>query len=168
MSVSDAMLCRLARELGERLVRRGERLTCAESCTGGWIAKAITDVGGSSAWFEYGFVTYSNSAKQSLIGVSGETLTAHGAVSAQTVAEMATGALAVSGADWAVAVSGVAGPGGGSLEKPVGTVWFAWARRGSEAETTCRKFPGGRGEVRARSVECALRGLLERVDTVSR
>lgn len=163
MCAMEDTLFRLAQELGGLLARRSERLVSAESCTGGWIAKAVTDVAGSSAWFERGFVTYSNEAKQALVGVAPATLTAYGAVSAQTVAEMAAGALAASRANWAVAVSGVAGPGGGSDEKPVGTVWLGWAHRGGEPETTHHLFTGDRREVRARSVECALCGLIERL-----
>ncbi|KZE27340.1 CinA family protein [Crenobacter luteus] len=154
----------LARALGQRLAARGESVTTAESCTGGRIAGAITDVAGSSGWFGYGFVSYSNEAKQRLLGVSAATLAGHGAVSAATVAEMAAGALRESGADWAVAVSGVAGPGGGSVDKPVGLVWFGLAQRGGVEKVFSRRFGGDRAAVRAATVEVALAALVEAVD----
>ncbi|MGH8369528.1 MAG: CinA family protein, partial [Gammaproteobacteria bacterium] len=123
----DAALAALAEQLARRLLERGLKLACAESCTGGWIAKCLTDIAGSSDWFERGFVTYSNSAKQDALGVSAETLSMHGAVSEQSVREMAVGVLRHSQAQVAVAVSGIAGPTGGSADKPVGTVWIGWA-----------------------------------------
>ena len=137
-------------------------LTCAESCTGGWIAKVLTDRPGSSNWFDRGFVTYTNRAKQEMLGVSSETLAIHGAVSRETVLEMAHGALANSAAGYAVAVSGIAGPGGGSEEKPVGTVWIAWVCDGF-ADATCEHFQGDRESVRLASVEAALAGLVARL-----
>jgi nicotinamide-nucleotide amidase len=121
----DAQLYELATRVGRRLLAAKRRMVSAESCTGGWIAKAMTDVPGSSQWFECGYVTYSNAAKMRDLGVSKATLDAHGAVSAATVLEMASGALRLSGADVAIAVSGIAGPDGGVPGKPVGTVWFA-------------------------------------------
>lgn len=148
----------LAAEIGALLQQRGWMLATAESCTGGWIAQAVTAVAGSSAWFERGFVTYSNAAKQSMLGVSGETLAAHGAVSAETVREMARGALQASPAQVAVAVSGIAGPGGGSAAKPVGTVWIAWAWP-QRIEVECFHFSGDRRAVRAQAVAAALVGL---------
>lgn len=155
-----------ALELGRLLRQRGWRVTCAESCTGGGIAAAITDVAGSSAWFEYGFVTYSNAAKQRLLGVAGSTLAAHGAVSEAVVREMAAGALEQAGADLAVSVSGVAGPDGGSEEKPVGTVWFAWAMADRiVARRHC--FEGDREAVRRHSVAVALDGLIETVAEIA-
>ena len=120
-------LASLAAVLAGRLTARNESLVTAESCTGGWIAKICTDLPGSSSWFERGFVTYSNASKQELLGVSARTLERHGAVSEATVREMVSGALRHSHAVWGLAVSGIAGPGGGSEDKPVGTVWFAWA-----------------------------------------
>lgn len=134
-------------------------LSCAESCTGGWLAKVCTDLPGSSGWFERGFVTYTNESKQELLGVSAETLFVHGAVSEQTVAEMASGALAHSRAQISVAISGIAGPGGGSLEKPVGTVCFGWALEGGERATESCHFHGDREAVRAQAVLHALQGL---------
>ena len=152
----------LVLELGERLHERGWWLSCAESCTGGGIAAALTDVAGSSAWFDRGFVTYSNQAKQEMLGVSPETLMRYGAVSRETVVEMAGGALLRSKADLSVAVSGVAGPGGGTADKPVGTVWIAWASD-RIVDSLHEHYPGDRAAVRAATVDTALRGLLERV-----
>ena len=153
----------LAKTVGERLKACAQQLVTAESCTGGWVAQVVTGVAGSSAWFERGFVTYSNSAKQELLGVRTETLARHGAVSEETAREMALGALARSKADVAVAVTGVAGPSGGSPEKPVGTVCFAWAdRRGARSET--RHFSGDRESVRRQSVVHALEGVLRTLD----
>src|SRR6185437_15821372 len=131
--VDDKELFALSERIGQRLKAAGSRLATAESCTGGWVAKACTDVAGSSQWFECGFVTYSNAAKVRDLGVSEATLASHGAVSEPTVREMAAGAVRVSGADIAVAISGIAGPDGGTPGKPVGTVWFAVAsKQGTE------------------------------------
>ncbi len=127
--MTDSELMRLSEQVGLALKARGATVTTAESCTGGWLAKAITDIAGSSAWFERGFVTYSNEAKAQMIGVREETLAQHGAVSESVVVEMAIGALKAARADFAVAISGIAGPDGGSEEKPVGTVWFAFRQR---------------------------------------
>jgi nicotinamide-nucleotide amidase len=148
--------------LGKALQRRGLRVATAESCTGGLIAGAITDVAGSSGWFDRGFVTYSNDAKIGMLGVRAETLETQGAVSEATAAEMATGALARSGADLAVAVTGIAGPDGGSPAKPVGTVCFAWAQRDGLIATETQHFPGDRAVVRRASVDVALQGLIDR------
>ena len=147
--------------LAEQLTQRGWMLATAESCTGGWIAKCCTDVAGSSAWFDRGFVTYSNAAKQDMLGVRAETLAQYGAVSEAVVAEMATGALRHSQAHIAVAVSGIAGPSGGSVEKPVGTVCFAWAMRNGEVLTKTCQFAGDREAVRWQSVVFALNGILQ-------
>ncbi len=152
----------MVRQLAEQLQRRGWWLSCAESCTGGGIAAALTDLAGSSAWFDRGFVTYSNQAKQEMLGVSGDTLARYGAVSRETVLEMACGALEHSRAQLSVAVSGVAGPGGGTPGKPVGTVWIAWSTA-EAASALCNCFPGDRAQVRAATVDMALAGLLERV-----
>ncbi len=161
--MSDATTARAA-ALGQALQRRGLVAATAESCTGGLIAGAITGIPGSSGWFDRGFVTYSNDAKVEMLGVRRETLQAHGAVSEATAAEMAAGALAHSRADVAVAVTGVAGPGGGTVDKPVGTVCFAWARRGAAVATATHCFPGDRAAVRAATVDAALQGLLDRSD----
>ncbi len=151
----------LAAQVGELLKSRGFMLATAESCTGGGVAQAVTDIPGSSEWFECGFVTYANQAKVEMLGVQPQTLRLHGAVSEATVREMAEGALQHSHADIALAVSGVAGPGGGTPEKPVGTVWFAWALRGGATEARKYLLSGDRAEVRAESVRIALQGLLE-------
>jgi nicotinamide-nucleotide amidase len=153
----------LAAEVGRRLLQAGERLTTAESCTGGWLGQCITAVAGSSRWFDRGFITYSNEAKTELLGVSGDTLASHGAVSETTAAAMALGALARSPADWAIAITGIAGPDGGTTEKPVGTVCFAWARADAQVFTATHHFQGDRRAVRAQSVEHALRELVPRV-----
>jgi nicotinamide-nucleotide amidase len=141
------------------LRRRGYHLVVAESCTGGWLAKILTDQPGSSEWFDRGFVTYSNEAKQAMLGVSSTTLEQSGAVSEACVLEMTQGALRESGGDVAVAISGIAGPGGGSREKPVGTVCFAWQVTGSEGITHRLCFDGDRNQVRWQAVVHALREL---------
>jgi len=153
----------LARKLGARLKRGNETLATAESCTGGWAAQVVTSVAGSSAWFERGFVTYSNAAKQELLGVRTETLRAHGAVSEETAREMARGALERSRATVAVSITGVAGPAGGTPEKPVGTVCFAWARDGAVRSET-RRFAGDREGIRRQSVILALEGVLRALE----
>jgi nicotinamide-nucleotide amidase len=163
MALTQRELERLAAQVGQALKARGWRLATAESCTGGWVAQAVTAVPGSSVWFDRGFVTYSNEAKQEMLGVQADTLAAFGAVSEATVGEMAAGALARSHAQAAIAISGIAGPGGGSADKPVGTVCFAWALAGQAVETTTRHLDGGRRAVRAASVQVALQGLLERL-----
>ena len=158
----DDDLYRLASRLGHALSARKAMVATAESCTGGLVAGVITAVAGSSAWFERGFVTYSNEAKIEQLGVSAETLAMHGAVSTDTASEMAGGALRASRAQWAVAITGVAGPGGGTIEKPVGLVCFGWA--GAAGITTDQRLlPGGRSGVRRESVRIALQGLLDRL-----
>ncbi len=156
-----AYLEKLAEAVGQRLLARQALLATAESCTGGWIAQVVTSVPGSSAWFDRGFVTYSNQAKQEMLGVAPETLAAHGAVSAQVAAEMAAGVLSHSQAWVAVAVTGVAGPGGGSEDKPVGTVYLAWARRDQAPLIQRRQFAGDREEIRRQTVRVALERLIE-------
>jgi len=151
----------LAVDLGRCLQSAGHWLSTAESCTGGWIAKCITDVPGSSGWFERGLVTYSNAAKQELLGVQAATLTAEGAVSEAVAREMAHGAVERSHASLALAVTGIAGPGGGSAAKPVGTVCFGWALPNCLEAETC-VFSGDRLQVRRQAAEHALRGLLQR------
>lgn len=150
----------LAAEVGQALLARREWLALAESCTGGLIAKLITDVSGSSAWFERGLVTYSNRAKQELLGVPETVLSKHGAVSEQTVKAMAAGLLRSSPAEWGIAITGIAGPAGGTPDKPVGTVWMAWIRRAAEPEARCVLFKGGREQVREQSAHAALETLL--------
>jgi nicotinamide-nucleotide amidase len=161
--MDDTPLVELARAAGARLTAARLMLATAESCTGGWIAKVATDVPGSSAWFDRGFVTYSNRAKQEMLGVPVETLRTHGAVSEVTVRQMAEGALARSAAGISVAVSGIAGPGGGTPDKPVGLVWLAWARRNGAVETERCQFTGDREAVRAATVRRALQGVCERL-----
>jgi nicotinamide-nucleotide amidase len=139
-------------------------LTTAESCTGGWVSQAVTSVAGSSDWFERGFVTYSDAAKQEMLGVSARTLAAHGAVSEETARDMATGALAHSRAQVAVAITGIAGPGGGSPEKPLGMVCFAWAVTDGTISVQTRHFEGDRENVRRQSVIAALQRVLELLD----
>lgn len=153
MDVTQETLEAQAAGLGAALLARGWMLATAESCTGGWAAQAMTAVAGSSAWFERGFVTYSNEAKMEMLGVGAATLATHGAVSEATAAEMALGALAHSRAQAALAITGIAGPTGGSPDKPVGTVCFAWARSGYEVVTERRLFAGDRRAIRAQSVE---------------
>ncbi|WP_240126021.1 CinA family protein [Thermomonas alba] len=156
---SDADLDALARALGQQLLQLRQMLVTAESCTGGWIAKCITDIPGSSAWFDCGMVAYSYEAKQALLGVRPQTLEQFGAVSRETVVEMVSGALVHSGATLAVAVTGIAGPGGGSEDKPVGSVWIGWKRRGGYARAELFRFEGDRDAVRRQTVVAALRGL---------
>jgi nicotinamide-nucleotide amidase len=156
-------LYRLAEVVGQALKQRAMMLATAESCTGGWIAEAVTAVAGSSEWFERGFVTYSNAAKQEMLGVHAETLQAHGAVSEPTVLEMAEGALERSQASIAVSVSGVAGPAGGTATKPVGMVCIGWCVRGSEPFAVTRHFDGDREMVRRQSVIAGLEGVLKAV-----
>ena len=156
----------LAEALVGELVAAGQSVAAAESCTGGWIAKSLTDVAGSSQCFSYGIVSYSNGAKESLLGVNPAILEAHGAVSEEVVSEMAEGALNLSGADIAAAVSGVAGPDGGSEEKPVGTVCFAWAARHkdkADIDTDKRFLKGDRDQIRAQTVVISLQGIRERI-----
>ena len=157
-------LTTLPARVGARLKASGLILATAESCTGGWVAQAITSVSGSSDWFERGFVTYSNDAKREMLDVRPETLERSGAVSEETAREMALGALAASRAQIAVAVTGVAGPTGGTPAKPVGMVCFAWARAGSGVESAIRHFLGDREQVRREVVICALEGVLKRID----
>lgn len=151
----------LSSRVGEALLARGWQLATAESCTGGAIAAAITDIAGSSQWFDRGFVTYSNQSKQDMLGVRAATLETAGAVSEATVAEMVRGALARSQAQVTLAVSGIAGPGGGSAHKPVGTVCLAWAMEGAQLVVRAERFAGDRAAVRAQTVERALQGVLE-------
>lgn len=158
---SDEQLYQLARQVGEELRASDLRLVTAESCTGGWIAKVVTDIPGSSDWFDRGLVAYSNVAKMDLLDVRETTLAEWGAVSAETVAEMAAGALQRSGAGVAVAVSGIAGPTGGSSDKPVGTVYLAWMLEGGLLHTECRHFAGDRAAVRRQTVVAALEGILD-------
>lgn len=161
--MTEREIRRLVRELGDLLLERGETLALAESCTGGWIGQAITALPGSSGWFDAGFVTYSNDAKTRLLGVSPLTLKEFGAVSAETALEMADGALRQGRTDWSLAVTGIAGPTGGTKTRPTGTVLFAWTGRNGLRETEAMRFDGDRRAVRMQSVAHALEGLLIRV-----
>ena len=161
--MTDAEILRLARALGRLCKSRGSMVATAESCTGGGVAEAITAIAGSSEWFDRGFVTYSNEAKRDQLRVSLTTLKKYGAVSEEVAREMAAGALRASRASAAVAVTGIAGPGGGSEEKPVGTVWFAWISDDGVIHTERRRFRGGRQSVRRQSVAVAIEGLIEQI-----
>ncbi len=157
--MDDEVLYEHALSLGRALKLAGLSVAAAESCTGGWICKALTDVPGSSGWLNCGLVTYSNAAKHELLGVPYTLIEGHGAVSEQVVKAMAEGALARTDADLAIAVSGIAGPNGGTPEKPIGLVWFAWVRRGGRMRSECRQFEGDREDIRRAAVLHALDGL---------
>lgn len=158
---ADVELDSLAKALGERLRNKRLKLAVAESCTGGWIAKCVTDVAGSSQWFDRGFVVYSNRAKTDLLGVAAQTLLQYGAVSEQVATEMAQGALAHSHADLALAITGIAGPDGGAPDKPVGLVWLATRRRGREVVASEHRFAGDRDAVRRQAVATGLQRLID-------
>jgi nicotinamide-nucleotide amidase len=162
MSEDSLLVARVA-ELAELLAAKGLKLSTAESCTGGWLAKCLTDRAGSSVWFEFGFVTYGNNAKLALLGVRADTLKEHGAVSQQVAEQMAIGARRASGADIAVAITGIAGPTGGSADKPVGTVWLAWAGPEDQLGAEKRELPGNRAAVRSQAVAEALDGTIARI-----
>ena len=163
MIPTDADLAALVDILADRLAAQDARIATAESCTGGWLAKCLTDRAGSSAWFEYGFVTYGNAAKLALLGVGEGTLEAHGAVSEEVAEQMAIGARLASGAEIAVAITGIAGPDGGSTDKPVGTVWLDWAGPGPVLMAERRQFEGDRDAIRRQSVAAALEGCIGRL-----
>ncbi|MCD2527592.1 nicotinamide-nucleotide amidase [Providencia huaxiensis] len=166
--IDEKLLETLSIQVGLKLKEQGKTVTTAESCTGGWVAKVLTDISGSSDYFQRGFVTYSNEAKHQMIGVKDESLQRYGAVSQQVVTEMATGALQEACADFAVSVSGIAGPGGGSVEKPVGTVWFGFAQKQADqtvfVTTQHRVFQGNRNEVRFQSTAYILETLLKQLN----
>jgi nicotinamide-nucleotide amidase len=159
----DAQLSELSLQMGQALQALGFTLATAESCTGGWAAQVVTHTAGSSAWFERGFITYADDAKVEMLGVAPETLGNFGAVSTETAAEMAEGALMNSNAMISLAITGIAGPSGGSLGKPVGTVCFAWCKLGDQPQTERHHFDGDRESVRYQAVVCALEGLLARL-----
>ena len=161
LRITDDDITRLAALVGEACVRRGVDVVTAESCTGGGVAEAITRIAGSSAWFDRGFVTYANDAKEAVLGVAHATLAAHGAVSEEVVREMATGALSHCNARLSVAVTGIAGPGGAVPGKPVGLVWFGWAVRDGEAQSRVFHLAGDRERIRRQSVAIALQGLID-------
>ena len=153
-----------ARELAKTLIAEGAVIATAESCTGGWVATVLTGIEGSSLWFDRGFVTYSNESKQQMLGVAAETIAAQGAVSGATVGEMVKGVLNNSRASVALSISGIAGPGGGTAEKPVGTVWLAWKRKGEEPVARRMHFAGDREAVRRQAVLEAINGVLRLFD----
>ena len=158
--VSNDCIYSLSTEVGELLKRQGLRLALAESCTGGWITKCITDVPGSSDWFDRAFITYSNDAKCEMLDIPASLIDHYGAVSEAVVRAMVEGAIRTSSADVAISVSGIAGPGGGSKEKPVGSVWFGWHKTGEDTVARLMKFDGDRDAVRRSAVEHALSGLI--------
>jgi len=164
---TEAELHALAEQLGAAFRRHHQSLVTAESCTGGWIAKVVTDIPGCSEWFDSGMAAYSYEAKQALLGVRPETLMEHGAVSEETCIEMVSGALIHSGATIAVAVTGIAGPTGGTPEKPVGTVWIGWKRRGGYPKAQVFHFAGDRDAVRRQTVATAINGLLKSLTPAS-
>ncbi|AHK20036.1 nicotinamide-nucleotide amidase [Yersinia similis] len=159
--MSEGQLRQLSIAVGHKLKEHGAWVTCAESCTGGWVAKALTDIAGSSAYFDRGFVTYSNTAKHDLLGVSETTLARYGAVSEAVVREMAMGALKQANADFAVSISGIAGPDGGSTDKPVGTVWFGFISREGPISAKKQHFYGDRDSVRLQAAVFALQTLID-------
>lgn len=161
VDMTDAELTALAVDVGEALARAGVMLATAESCTGGWVGRVLTSVSGSSKWYERGFITYSEDAKQELLGVPTQTLRQHGAVSEPTVRAMAEGALAHSRAQVALAITGIAGPTGGTEQKPVGTVWFAWAAKDRATRALHRQLSGDREAIRRQSVAIALSEMLQ-------
>lgn len=160
--MSELNITKLVEQLAVLLLKSNKTLAVAESCTGGWIAKVLTDVSGSSAWFDRGFVTYTNIAKQEMLGVAAKTLDKYGAVSQATVEQMAIGALKNSHADYSLSVSGIAGPTGGAADRPVGLVWFAWAYQNSIILSEQKIFSGNRDAVRQQAVEFALSGLIQK------
>ncbi len=157
-------LTELSKTLGKLLFEKNLVLTTAESCTGGGIASAITDIAGSSSWFDRAFITYSNEAKKEMLGVDSETLDRNGAVSEEVVKQMASGAVKHSHAHIAISVSGIAGPGGGSEEKPVGTVWFGWQLEDGRSIQKMKVFPGNRAEVREQACRYAITSLIEMIE----
>ena len=161
--MNDRDIATLAAELGRRLAALGTLVATAESCTGGLVAGAITEIAGSSGWFDRGFITYSNAAKMEMLGVALHTLESHGAVSEETARAMAEGAIRASRANLAVAVTGIAGPAGGTAAKPVGSVCFAWAARNGPTTAASHQFNGDREAVRRASVIVALQGLIDRI-----
>lgn len=158
--MTDTYIAQLVRKTARELLARGWKLGLAESCTGGWIAHCCTDLAGSSAWFERGFVTYSDEAKAQMLGVDPAAIREHGAVSRDVAEQMAAGVRNKAPVDASIAVTGIAGPDGGTAEKPVGTVWFAWTAGDEGVSSECRRFDGDREAVRRQTVIHALEGLL--------
>jgi nicotinamide-nucleotide amidase len=166
MEITEPLILSTAKKLGARMLMKGRRLATAESCTGGWVAKVITDIPGSSDWFDCAIVSYSNVSKHDFLGVPDGLLLDHGAVSEYTVLAMLKGLFERTRADAGISISGIAGPGGGSDDKPVGTVWIAWGLRGQMAHTQKFQFDGDRNDVRLQSVAAALDAMLELVQSV--
>lgn len=166
MTVTDTQLAVAGEALADVLERKGLTVATAESCTGGWVAKVLTDRAGSSAYLMAGLVTYSNDAKRAVLGVPAETLEQHGAVSEPVVRSMVEGAIQATNVDVAVAISGVAGPGGGTEQKPVGTVWFAWGTAAGGAEARVQHFEGDRDQVRRQAVLYVLEGVTGFLDVL--
>lgn len=166
MQATDQQLQEAGNALGDLLVQQTKTIATAESCTGGWVAKILTDRAGSSAYIMAGLVTYSNEAKQAILSVEPTVLAEHGAVSEPVVRQMVAGAIRATGVDVAVAISGVAGPGGGSADKPVGTVWFAWGTNADNTEVRVKCFDGDRDQVRRQSVLYVLQGVTEFLRTL--
>jgi nicotinamide-nucleotide amidase len=164
MEITEQSIQSAAKRLGARLLMKRLRLATAESCTGGWVAKVITDIAGSSDWFECAIVSYSNHSKHHFLGVPDGLLLDHGAVSENTVLAMLRGLFEQSRADAGISISGIAGPTGGSDDKPVGTVWIAWGLRGQMAHTQMFRFDGDRNQVRIQSVAAAIDALLELIE----
>ena len=160
---NDAAIASQVERVAQLLLAREAKLAVAESCTGGWIAKSLTDLAGSSAWFEYGVVVYGNEAKETLLGLEPELLARHGAVSQAVAERMATAVRVISDADIAVAVTGIAGPDGGTADKPVGTVWFGWDGPGGRTASRCERFAGDREAIRRQTVIAALKGVLRQL-----
>jgi nicotinamide-nucleotide amidase len=158
---TDTQIDTLVGSVGQLLAARQAKLTTAESCTGGFLAKSLTDMPGSSAWFEYGFVVYGNEAKENMLALDPDVLEQHGAVSREVCEAMSMAARAISGADISVAITGIAGPDGGTEEKPVGTVWLAWLGPGRRASCRMERFDGDRAEIRRQTVIAALKGILK-------
>lgn len=163
IELNQETLEKLAAEVGARLQKKGQFLVTAESCTGGWVGQSLTAIAGSSAWYDGGFITYSNTAKMQLLGVEESLLQKHGAVSEATACAMAQGALIRSRGDWSLAITGIAGPTGGSRKKPVGTVCFAWAERHGDCLAETCHFDGDRQAVRLQAAHHALEGILKRM-----
>ena len=159
--IMDTELFALAEQLGRLLTANGKKIVTAESCTGGWIAQTITEIPGSSVWFDRGFISYSNAAKVQMLGVNPQTLEKYGAVSVETATEMAAGAIAHSDADLAIAVTGIAGPDGGSPDKPVGSVFIAWNYKNGDSKVDKKQFSGNRQQIREQTVKIAIEGVLQ-------
>ena len=166
VSITNEEIAGVAQQLGAALEQHKQKLVTAESCTGGWVGSVVTSVPGSSRWYDRGFITYSNTSKREMLGVSAELIARYGAVSEQTARAMVEGALDKSQAQFALSITGIAGPGGGSEEKPVGLVWFAWSSKSRETRSRSCQFGGDRANVRKHAVHHALQGMLDYIDSL--